>query len=137
MERDEFLAEIRDRLEHAQQYAKGQHDRKHREVSFVVGQWVWVRLLHWPLASLDVKGRSKLGPRFFGPYRISEKIGDAAYRLDLPAGARLHNVFHVSLLKTFHGVPPSSAPVLPPIQHGRVCLEPEKVVRGRLARGIF
>jgi hypothetical protein len=37
------------------------YDRKHREVTFAVGQLVWLRLLHRPLASLDVKGRSKLG----------------------------------------------------------------------------
>uniref|UniRef100_A0A0A9ANA4 Uncharacterized protein n=1 Tax=Arundo donax TaxID=35708 RepID=A0A0A9ANA4_ARUDO len=50
LERDEFLAEIRDRLEQAQQYAKHQHDRHHREVSFAIGQWVWVQLLHRLLA---------------------------------------------------------------------------------------
>jgi len=37
LERDEFLAEVRDRLEQAQQYSKVQYDRKHRELSFRVG----------------------------------------------------------------------------------------------------
>jgi len=37
LERDEFLAKVWDRLEQAQQYAKVQYDRKHRELSFVVG----------------------------------------------------------------------------------------------------
>ena len=67
-DRDEFLAEVRDRLEQAQQYQKAQHDRRHREVVFTPGQWVWLRLLHRPAASMDVRGRSKLGPRFFGPF---------------------------------------------------------------------
>ena len=80
LERDEFLAEVRDRLEQAQQYSKQQYDKKHRELSFEVGQWVWLRLLNRPLSSLNVHNRSKLGPRFFGPYKIAEKIGDVAYR---------------------------------------------------------
>jgi len=37
LERDEFLAKVWDRLEQAQQYAKVQYDRKHRELSFAVG----------------------------------------------------------------------------------------------------
>jgi len=66
---------------------------------------------------------------------VAERIGNVAYRLVLLAGARIHDVFHVGLLKPFHGAPPDQAPRLPPIQHGRVLVEPEQVLRGRLARG--
>jgi len=128
--------QMRDRLEQAQQYSKVQYDRKHRELSFEVGQWVWLRLLHRPVASLGVQGRGKLGPRYFGPYKVLERIGDVAYRLDLPRGARLHDVFHVGLLKPFRGTPPD-APPLPPIQNGRACPSPAKVLQGRLARGRY
>jgi hypothetical protein len=134
-ERDEFLMEIFERLEQSQQQYKRFYDTKHRDVEFVVGQWVWLRLLHRPIASLDVKGRGKLGPWFYGPFQVLERIGDVAYKLKLPAGARLHDVFHVGLLKQFHGVPPSAPATLPPIHHGRACLEPEAVTKGRLARG--
>jgi len=89
------------------------------------------------MASLNVHGRGKLGPRYFGPYKIIEKIGDVAYRLELPPAARLHNVFHVGLLKPFHGSPPEAPPALPPIQHGRACPRPAKVLKGRLARGQY
>ncbi|WVZ49383.1 hypothetical protein U9M48_000750 [Paspalum notatum var. saurae] len=46
-DRDEFLAEIRVRLEQAQQYQKNQQDRWHREVVFSPGQWhvLWGRVV--------------------------------------------------------------------------------------------
>jgi len=133
--RDEFLAEVRDRLEQAQQHYKAVYDRRHRPVVFSPGQWVWLRLLHRPAASLNVRGRGKLGPRFFGPFQVLDRIGEVAYKLALPAGSRIHDVFHVGLLKPFHGTPPAEIPPLPPLQHGRVVPEPESVIRSRLARG--
>jgi len=104
-------------------------------VHYAPGQWVWLRLLHRPAASLDVRGRGKLGPRFFGPFQVLEQIGDVAYKLRLPAGARIHDVFHVGLLKPFHGEPPTQVQPLPAVRHGRVLVEPEEVLRSRLARG--
>jgi hypothetical protein len=66
--RDEFLVEIHDWLEQAQQHYKLHYDRKHRDVEFQVDDWVWLRLLHRSIASLSVQGRSKLSPRFFRPF---------------------------------------------------------------------
>jgi len=134
-DRDEFLAEVRDRLEQAQQHYKAVYDKRHRPVEYAPGQWVWLRLMHRPAASLNVRGRGKLGPRFFGPYQILERVGDVAYKLALPVGTRIHDVFHVGLLKPFHGEPPVVIPALPPLQHGRVVPEPEAVLKSRLARG--
>jgi len=134
-DRDEFLAEVRDRLEQAQQHYKAVYDRRHRPVEFSPGQWVWLRLLHRLTASLSVRGRGKLGPRFFGPYQVLERVGDVAYKLALPVGSRIHDVFHVGLLKPFHGEPPVVVPDLPPLQHGRAVPQPAAVLKRRLARG--
>jgi hypothetical protein len=83
--RDEFLAEIRDQLEQAQQCYKSAYNRKHRKREFGVGDWVWLRLLHSLVASLDIKGKEKLGPKVLqtiqdnraGEHR-SIQIGNAA-----------------------------------------------------------
>ena len=51
-------------------------------------------------ANMRVKGfPRKLQRRFVGPFRIVAKVGKVAYKLDLPNTWRIHNVFHVSLLR--------------------------------------
>jgi hypothetical protein len=134
-DRDTFLAKVRDRLEQAQQHYKSIYDRSHRPVEFSPSQWVWLRLLHRPVASLHVQGCGKLGSKFFGPFQVLEHVGNVAYRLMLPVTARIHDVFHVGLMKAFHGTPPVQTPPLPPIEHGRVVVLPEKVLNSRIARG--
>jgi hypothetical protein len=70
IEHDEFLAEIWERLELAQQMYKAYYNRNHCDAEYQVGQWVWLRLLHHHVASLTTHGRGKLGPKFFGPFNI-------------------------------------------------------------------
>ena len=43
----------------------------------------------------------KLAPKFYGPFKILEKIGTRSYRLELDQRWRIHNVFHISLLEPY------------------------------------
>ncbi|WVZ89776.1 hypothetical protein U9M48_036140 [Paspalum notatum var. saurae] len=135
-ERAEFLEDIRLRLEQAQAVQKRHYDRAHRSVHFQVGDWVLLRLWRRAAASLPQAASGKLKPRFYGPYRVVELINNVAARLALPPQARLHDVFHVGLLKKFHGDPPQAPPPLPAVRHGAVVPEPERAVKARLARGV-
>ncbi|WMV51488.1 hypothetical protein MTR67_044873 [Solanum verrucosum] len=50
--------------------------------------------------------KGNLSPRYIGPYRISKRIGNVAYELELPQElAVVHPVFHISMLKKRMGDP--------------------------------
>ncbi|WMV41400.1 hypothetical protein MTR67_034785 [Solanum verrucosum] len=50
--------------------------------------------------------KGKLSPRFIGPYAILEKFGPVAYKLALPPELdKIHNVFHVFMLRRYRSDP--------------------------------
>jgi hypothetical protein len=115
---------------------KEAYDKNHREIVFVMGDWVWLRLLHRLIASISTHGHDKLGPRFYGPFQIKERVGDVAYRLDLSSTARLHDVFHTGLLKPHKGAPPPAPGSLPATLHNRACPQSTEVIMGHLAHDV-
>ncbi|KAM1444155.1 hypothetical protein ACFX2I_040341 [Malus domestica] len=56
--------------------------------------------------------RGKLSPGYIGPYMITKRVGEVAYRLELPPElSKVHDVFHVSMLRHYvsdpsHVIPP-------------------------------
>jgi len=84
-------------------YAKYYNAKRRTEKPIDVGDSVLLSLQ-------NVKTRrpsKKLDIRWSGPYRVSAKVGNLAYRLELPASMKIHNVFHISLLRHFE------SPVIP------------------------
>jgi hypothetical protein len=53
------------------------------------------------ISSLKLGNCSKLAALYCGPFEILERIGPIAYILSLPTSITIHNVLHVSLLKTY------------------------------------
>ncbi|VFQ79105.1 unnamed protein product [Cuscuta campestris] len=53
----------------------------------------------------------KLSPRFIGPYPITTKVGPVAYQLELlPELNKIHNGFHVSMLRRYRSDPTHQLP---------------------------
>ena len=94
----EAVSEAKRCLEKAQQRAKAFADRNRREVEFAVGDQV---LISTKNLKLRVRKDTKLLPKFVGPVTILRRIGPVAYKLELPPNWKVHNVFHVSLLRRY------------------------------------
>nr|GFA01676.1 reverse transcriptase domain-containing protein [Tanacetum cinerariifolium] len=75
-----------------------------RDPTFASNFW---RSLQNALGVVRFGKRGKLNPRYVGPFKVLERIGDVAYKLDLPEElSRVHNTFHVSNLKKCHADEP-------------------------------
>ena len=46
--------------------------------------------------------KTKLAPKWYGPFKIIREISPVAYQIKLPASWSIHNVFHASLLTPYH-----------------------------------
>jgi hypothetical protein len=73
-------------------------DKSRREVELAVGQKVLHSTINFKLAH---PGTRKLLPKWVGPCEVTERIGNVACKLGLPPNLKMHNVFHVQLLKKY------------------------------------
>jgi hypothetical protein len=112
--RQELLVILQRKLLKVQQTMKVIADKKRRFLEFKVGDFVYLKLRPYRQRSLAPTTYHKLSKRFYGPYKVLERIGPVAYRLELPLSSKIHPVFHCSLLKLHHGPLEVSAVDLPP-----------------------
>lgn len=75
VDRDAILDELK-----AQAAMKAAADKHRRDVQYNVNDLVYVKLRPYRLHSLAKKPNEKLGPRYFGPFKIIKHIGTVAYQ---------------------------------------------------------
>ena len=73
--------------------------QKRKEVVYEIGDRACLRVS--PLRGIKQFGvKGQLAPRFVGPYRVLEHMGEVANKLESPEGlSGVQDVFHVSQLK--------------------------------------
>ena len=101
----DFIKEVREQVSIIQSHFKAAQSRqktyvdKRRPLQFEVGDHVYLKVS--PMRGVHRFGvHGKLAPCYVGPYKVLERCGPIAYRLQLPdILLAVHNVFHVSQLK--------------------------------------
>ncbi|KAL0534082.1 hypothetical protein IC582_028363 [Cucumis melo] len=92
---------IRENSRITQDRQKSYVNNRRRNLEFKVGDQVFLKLSSWR-GVIHFRRKGKLSPRYIGPYQIMERVGPAAYRLELPIElARIHDVFYVSMLRKY------------------------------------
>nr|GFB70295.1 putative reverse transcriptase domain-containing protein [Tanacetum cinerariifolium] len=81
-------------------------DLKRKPMEFQVEEKVMLKVLPWKWVIRFGK-RGKLNPRHVRPFKVLDRVGDVAYKLDLTKElSKVHNTFHVSNLKKCHADEP-------------------------------
>ena len=113
---------IKANMKAAQDQQKSLADRHATDRAYDIGDWVFLKLSPWKgVVRFGKKG--KLSPRYIGLYQVIERVGEVAYRLELPSElARVHNVFHVSMLRHYvsdlsHVIPPQQLEISPDLSY--------------------
>ena len=91
--------EASDAIAFAQMHAKYHYDRRHHPQFFRTGDFALLRLHRgYNVPATKLTGR-KYGLQFVGPFKILERIGRLAYRLDIPDSWNVHPIFSVAQLE--------------------------------------
>ena len=113
----------------AQQRQKHYADHRRRHEEFQPGDQV---MLSSQNITMKMPGTPKLMPKWIGPFTVTERIGEVAFRLALPPSLRIHDVFHVSLLKRYRSNGSIQPPPLPIIVDGEEYFHVDRIITHRV-----
>jgi hypothetical protein len=132
--RDKLLKDVTVHLQTAQNRMKHIYDRnhqEHQEQTFQPGDYMYVRLQPYCQHSLAKRTNMKLVAKFYGPFKVLDRIGEVAYKLALPTNSKVHPVFHVSLLKQKVGPEIVTSTAIPEYESEHPVLHPQAALNYR------
>jgi hypothetical protein len=100
-ERDARLTQLKENLLQAQNRMKLYALRTERQ--FSVSDMVYIKIQPYHQNAFGLHGSLKLPSKYYGPFKVMERVGDLSYKLDLPDTTTIHPVLHVSQLKAHLG----------------------------------
>jgi hypothetical protein len=127
-----MIKRLQENLANAQASTKKYADKNRTKREFKIGDMIYLKLQPFRHTTFGLHQSLKLTTKFYGPFRIVQRIGPAAYRLYLPQSATMHSVFHVSQLKQHIGpkaVPLANLPMVTSDVYNKA--EPEAVLDTR------
>lgn len=138
-ERDAMLEDMKMHPLRAQDIMKNNADKNRRDLEFEEGSMVFLKLRPYRQSSAARRFCQKLAARFYGPFKVLERVGKVAYRLELPETCKIHPVFHISQLKQVLGASHTNTPLPEKLNNDdELFLQPEELldyrydVHGRL-----
>lgn len=132
-EKEVILQNLKENLELAQKRMKHFADKNRTKRTFEIGDMVYLKLQPYRQTAFGIRGSLKLRSKYYGTFKITQKVGKVAYKLQLPDEAQIHPVFHVSQLKRHlgtHAVPMANLLAIGP--DGQVKTEPVAVLQRRM-----
>ncbi|GJS97870.1 retrotransposable element Tf2 [Tanacetum coccineum] len=135
-EREVAVETLKFHISRAQSRMKSHADKGRTDKKFDCGDWVFLKLQPHRQVSLKQGKQNKLSPKLFGPFKVIQRIGEMAYKLEVPSNSQIHNVFHVSKLKKCrHPSPDQACGNLPPCnQSGVFLVKPVAILDRRMAK---
>ena len=95
-ETTEKIQFLKERMKEAHDCEKSYADKRRKHLEFEVDDLVYLKMITFK-GRTRISGRRKLDPRYLGPFRVIERVGTVAYKLNLPPAMNaFHDVFHVS-----------------------------------------
>ena len=127
-----IVKQVQRNFKASQDIQKRYVDLERTPKEFQVGEHVFIKVRP-KKSSLRLGSCAKLAPRYCGPFEILSRVGQVAYQLALPPNLKVHNVFHISVLKKYvhdatHVIDWNVVQVEP---EGKILVEPDCILGRR------
>ncbi|GJU69087.1 transposon ty3-G gag-pol polyprotein [Tanacetum coccineum] len=132
--REDAIKMIKFHLKRSQDRMKNQANKHRTDRQLEVNDWVYLKLQPHMQVSIRQGQQHKLLSKYYGPFKVAERIGEVAYRLEFLSSSQIYPVFYISQLKKCHDKD-HSVGVLPQLREdGLLENKPMAILERRLGK---